>query len=85
MLTLPHGPFWQPGQPGLSFLISHLHNTQSLSVSSYKLRKINDINKFIFNDLAYVFRPPKTKKGAPANLLARAPRSGAAAAKGGKY
>ena len=56
MFTLPHGAFGQPGQPGLSLLITHLHNVQSLSFSYYKIRKINDFNKFIYSTLA-----PKTK------------------------
>jgi len=52
MLTLPHSAFGQPGQPGLSLLITHPHNVQSLSFSYYKIRIINDFNKFIYSTLA---------------------------------
>ena len=62
MLTLPHSAFWQPGQPGLSLLITHSHNIHSLSFSYYKIRKIHDINKFIFSNLAYKIRTTGTKK-----------------------
>lgn len=51
MLTLPHGAFGQPGQPGLSLLITHPHNVQSLSFSYYKIQKINNFNKFIYSTL----------------------------------
>lgn len=62
MLTLPHSAFGQPGQPGLSLLITHSHNVQFLSFSYYKIRKIHDINKFIFSNLAHKIRTTGTKK-----------------------